>query len=236
MEKIRLNKFVAHSGLCSRREAGILIKQGKVKVNGLVEKNPAQSVSEEDIVEYKEQRLKIEKRKVYLLLNKPKGINTSQNKDSQEKTIFDLLEDEYKDEVSPGDSLDERSLGLLILSNDEDLIKKLSDPKREIKKVYHVVLKEELKENDLNSIQEGLDIEGEHVEIDSISYFENTKNEIGVELKSGRPNIIQKIFKLFDHEVISQDRVLYGSLTKKNISRGRYRHLTEREVIFLKHF
>lgn len=224
-----MNKFIAHCGLCSRREAGEWVKAGKIKVNGVVEKNPAVLVSTQDRIEYRGEVLHREVKKIYLLLNKPKKISCDWESEKKPKTVVDLIGADIQEDVYPAGKLDDLSSGLLIMTNDDGLIQKLSAPEYKIKKVYRVLLQENLDLSDMNSIK------SEH-HIDHIAYVDDKKNELGVELHSNDPTLLHKIFEPIGHTIIAMDLVLYGGLTKKNLPRGRYRHLTDKEVIFLKHF
>lgn len=233
-EKFRLNKFISHSGLCSRRKAGDLVKEGHIKVNGQVERNPAILVDHNDTIEYKGKRLKRESKKLYLLMNKPKQVITSLADEQGRKTVIDLIKD-IPERIYPVGRLDFMTTGLLLLTNDGDLAQKLSHPSYEIKKVYHVRLDIDLAPEHLQVIQEGFDLEDGPIKVDEISYV-NHKNELGVVIHSGRNRIVRRIFEHFNYSVTHLDRVLLGGLTKKNLPRGRYRHLTEQELIYLKHF
>lgn len=236
MEKYRLNKFVAHTGLCSRRAAGDLVKDGKIKVNGEVEINPAILVDDNDKIEYKGKVISRETNKVYILMNKPSKVITSLNDEQGRMTVIDLVRKKVQERIYPVGRLDYMTTGLLLLTNDGDLAMRLSHPSHEIKKVYHIELVEDLSREDFDTITKGFELEDGLIKVDKIAYVKGEKNRIGIELHSGRNRIIRRIFEHFDHSIIRLDRVLYGGLTKKNIPRGRFRELTDKEVLFLKHF
>jgi len=235
---MRLNKYVAHTGLCSRRKAGDLVKAGKIKVNGKVEINPAIEVTVgEDTVEHGGKVIKVITKKVYLLLNKPKNVITSMDDDRGRKTVWDVVKEKVKVKIKPVGRLDRNTTGLLLLTNDGDLAKKLSHPSHEIEKVYHVFLDKEVTNEDIRKIAEGLTLEDGFVPVDSVSHVKGkSKKEVGIELHIGRNRIVRRIFEHLGYKVDRLDRVYYAGLTKKDLTRGRYRHLTEQEVIMLKHF
>lgn len=233
----RLNKFVAHAGLCSRREAAEWIKQGKIKINGVVERNPAVMVAESDVVTYQDQVVKLEERKVYLLMNKPKDVITTRSDDRNRKTVMDLIGNKVRERVYPVGRLDRNTTGLLLLTNDGDLAKKLSHPSHEVKKIYHVFLDKDMTDADLEKLRAGLELEDGFIQPDKADRVKDASlNEIGVEIHSGRNRIVRRMFEALGYRVFKLDRVYYAGLTKKDLPRGRFRHLTEKEVIMLKHF
>lgn len=232
---MRLNKYVAHTGLCSRRKAAEIIKNGKIKVNGITETNPAVEVSEKDQIEYKGRPLLLEKNLIYLLLNKPKAVITSLSDDKGRKTIADLLGRDIEERVYPVGRLDYNTTGLLLITNDGELANKLTHPSYEVKKVYEVELDQPLSIQHFQMIKEGLELEDGPIKVDAISIAGNEKT-VGIELHSGRNRIVRRIFEHLGYSVVRLDRMRFADLTKKNLPRGKYRHLTKKEIIFLKHF
>ncbi len=233
---MRLNKFVAHAGICARRQAAELVKQGQVKVNGKVELSPAYLVQPGDKVAYKGKTLRLEEKKVYILMNKPKDVITTVSDEKGRKTVLDLLRDKVDERVFPVGRLDRMTTGLLLLTNDGDLAQRLSHPSFKVKKIYYVVLDKILPEPDLERIRKGLKLEDGLAKVDGIAYVGEKKNEIGIELHIGRNRIIRRIFEHLGYQVVKLDRTYYAGLTKKDLPRGRFRHLTEKEIIMLKHF
>lgn len=234
-EPLRLNKYIAHCGICSRREAAELVKKGLVRVNGMVETNPAYEVKKEDSVVYQGKNLKLEGKKVYILLNKPKNIITTLNDEKGRKTVFDLIKDVVSERIFPVGRLDRNTTGLLLLTNDGELAQKLSHPSHKMKKIYHAKLDKKITKRDLESILNGLQLEDGLAQVDQISIVNNNAAEIGIEIHSGKNRIVRRIFEHLGYEVVKLDRVLFAGLTKKNIPRGKFRHLTDKEVIQLKH-
>jgi len=233
----RLNKFIAHAGLCSRREAAEWIKQGKISVNGTVEKNPAVTVSDKDEVMYQGKVVRIEDRKVYLLMNKPKDVITTLSDDKGRKTVMDLIRNKVKERVYPVGRLDRNTTGLLLLTNDGDLAKKLTHPSHEAKKIYHVFLDKDFTPADLETLRNGITLEDGFIKPDKLDPVQGAAaNEVGVEIHSGRNRIVRRMFEALGYRVLKLDRVYFAGLTKKDLPRGRFRHLSEQEVIMLKHF
>lgn len=236
-EGYRLNKFIAHAGLCSRREAAEWVKAGKIKVNGKVEKNPAVLVSRDDNVEYQGNRVMIEDKMVYILMNKPKDTITTVSDDKNRRTVMDLLQGKVDVRLYPVGRLDRNTTGLLLLTNDGELTKKLTHPSHEVKKIYHVFLDREFAEKDLAKLRKGIKLEDGFIKPDKVDPVKNAgANEVGVEIHSGRNRIVRRMFEALDYRVLKLDRVYFAGLTKKDLPRGRFRHLTEREIIMLKHF
>lgn len=234
---MRLNKYVAHSGICSRRKAAELVKAGEVSVNGTVEINPAYEVQENDVISYQGKTIEIEKNKVYLLLNKPKNYVTTLSDERDRKTVMDLVKNKVKERIYPVGRLDRMTTGLLLLTNDGDLAKKLTHPSHGVKKIYQAVLDKELDEIDLEKIRAGFVLEDGAVEVDAVDYVKGEpRNTIGIEIHMGKNRIVRRIFEHFDYRVIKLDRVYFGGLTKKDLPRGFSRPLTEKELIMLRHF
>jgi len=236
-EKYRLNKYIAHSGVCSRRKAGELVKAGKVKVNGAVEINPAIEVTDEDVIEYDGRVLKAVKEMVYLLVNKPKGVVTTLSDEAGRKTIWDMVKEKVKTRIYPVGRLDMYTTGLLLLTNDGDLAQKLSHPSHQVQKVYQVKLNRELEAKDKEAIEKGIELEDGIALVDGISYVDKEdKSEVGIEIHIGKNRIIRRIFESLDYSILTLDRVYYAGLTKKDLPRGWSRFLSEKEIIMLKHF
>jgi 23S rRNA pseudouridine2605 synthase len=236
-EGIRLNKFIAHSGLCSRRKAADLVKAGKVKVNGEVEENPSYMVQPDDQVIYDEKVLKVEENKVYILLNKPKKVVTTVSDEKGRRTVIDLLGGKVKERVYPVGRLDFMTTGLLVLTNDGDLAKKLSHPSHEVRKLYHVGIDKPITKEDVAKIEKGLLLEDGLAEVDSAKILEGKEGrELMILLHQGKNRIIRRIFEHLGYTVVKLDRVNYAGLTKKDLPRGWNRRLTQQELIMLKHF
>ena len=234
-ESMRLNKFIANSGICSRREADVFIKSGNVMVNGEVVTEMGYQVMPGDEVRFDNEVINPEVKR-YVLLNKPKDYITTMDDERGRKTVMDLVSKASKERIYPVGRLDRKTTGLLLFTNDGELAKKLTHPKHDIRKIYHVVLDKNLKASDLKTIANPqFKVEGLPVFVDSISYIEHTpKNELGIEIHSGRNRIIRKIFESLNYKVIKLDRVIFAGLDKKDLPRGKWRHLTNQEVINLK--
>ncbi len=234
---MRLNKYIAYSGICSRRKAVDFIKAGDVKVNGVIEKNPAVEITDEDVVLFKEKILKPVKSFVYFIMNKPKRIITSLSDERDRKTVLDLMKNRTDKRIYPVGRLDYMTTGLLLLTNDGDLAQKLTHPKYNVKKIYHAVLDKPLKQEHFDAIVKGITLEDGPVSVDKLSYVKDKpKTDIGVDIHIGRNRIVRRIFEHFGYTVIALDRVYYAGLTKKDMPRGFSRPLTDKEVIMLKHF
>lgn len=232
---IRLNKYISNAGICSRRDADILITSGSVTVNGEIITELGYKIKPEDKVGYDGKELKNE-RKVYLLLNKPKDYITTSDDPQQRKTVLSLIKGACKERIYPVGRLDRLTTGLLLFTNDGDMAKKLTHPKHKIKKIYHVVLNKNLTKKDMEAIIEGIELEDGIVDVDEISYVGDgaNKKEIGIQIHSGKNRVIRRLFEHLGFEVTKLDRVVFAGLTKKNIERGRWRFLTEKEINFLK--
>lgn len=237
VQQMPLNKYIAHCGICSRRDAIELIKKGKVKLNSLVEVNPAVKVTEADYVMYDGKRLFPQRNLVYYLLNKPKNYITTTDDPENRKTVLDLLKDEDSSRLFPVGRLDRNTTGLLLITNDGELAQKLTHPKYKIKKVYQVTLDKPLTKKDFLKIAEGIVLEDGIAPVDEIAYIDaKDKKMIGIEIHIGRNRIVRRIFESLQYKVVALDRVIYAGLTKKNLPRGTYRKLNEKEIIYLKHF
>ena len=231
---MRLNQFLAHAGICSRREADKLIEAGVVKVNGESIIQMGYRVQETDIVKFNGRTLKSDKKK-YLLLNKPRNYSSRLDHFGKKDSVFELIKGLTKEKILPVGRLNKNTSGLLLFTNDEKLSSKLSHPKNKIKKIYHISLNKVLKSLDLKKIKDGLIIDGEKIVVDTISYVvDKDKSEVGVELKSNKRNIISKIFNHLNYKVVRLDLVFFGGLTKKDIPRKTSRFLSDEEINLLK--
>ncbi len=232
-DEIRLNKFVANSGVCSRREADLYIQTGSVWVNGKPITEMGYKVKLTDEVKF-DGRLITPEKKEYILLNKPKGFVTTTSPEKT-KTVMQLVANASKVRLKPVGRLERNTTGLMLFTNDVDLEKKLTHHKSGIRKIFHVELDRNLKFEDIEKIKKGIKLQEGFIQVDDISYIEGaSKNEIGVQLQSSKNNIIQKLFEHLNYNVIKSDRVIFGGLTKKDLPRGHWRKLTEQEVINLK--
>ena len=233
----RLNKYVSNSGVCSRRAADELIVKGEVSVNDAVVLEPGYRVQQGDKVEYKGKVIKPIEQRIYILLNKPRDVITTLSDERGRKSIQDIIKGKVSTHVFPVGRLDRDTTGLLLITNDGDLTKRLSHPSYEVKKIYHATLNKPLEESDLEKIRTGLQLEDGFMKVDGISYVKNAMpNEIGLTVHSGRNRIIRRIFEFLGYEVEKLDRVYYAGLTKKDLPRGMMRFLTKEEVVRLKHF
>ncbi|WP_340077364.1 pseudouridine synthase [Leptobacterium sp. I13] len=232
--ELRLNKYIANSGICSRRDADIYIVSGNVIVNGKVITELGYKVKLADEVRFDGKLITPEK-KEYVLLNKPKGFITTTKDEKGRRTVMELVSKASKSRLVPVGRLDRNTIGLLLFTNDGELAKKLTHPKHGIQKLYHVELNTSLKHTDLKKIATGLTLEDGFVEVDDVSYIEGApKREVGIKIHSGRNRIVRRIFEHLGYEVIKLDRVVFAGLTKKDLPRGTWRHLTKQEVINLK--
>ena len=233
-EPLRLNKYLANSGICSRREADELIKAGDVSVNGKIVTELGVKVSPKDDVRYKGKKITREK-KVYILLNKPKDYVTTVKDKYAEKTVIDIVKHACPERVYPVGRLDKNTTGVLLLTNDGELTKQLTHPSFQKKKIYHVELNKGLTKVDMLKIIEGLQLEEDYIEVDAISYVnEEDKAQVGIEIHSGQNRIVRRIFESLDYRVKKLDRVYFAGLTKKNLPRGKWRFLTPQEISILK--
>ena len=232
---MRLNKFLSNSGICSRREADELILAGAVSVNGVVVTELGTKILPTDKVNYGGEKIRREKH-VYVLLNKPKGYITTTDDPYDRHTVMSLVADAGKERIYPVGRLDRNTSGLLLFTNDGELATKLMHPSHKVRKVYHVELDKALTKADMFKIAEGVELEDGFASVDEISYDQDgaSKKEVGVELHSGRNRIVRRIFAAMGYEVVNLDRVVFAGLTKKDLPRGRWRFLTEKEVNFLK--
>ena len=233
-EPIRLNKYLANAGVCSRREADEYIQAGAVLVNGTVVTELGTKVLRSDEVKFRDQPVTMEK-KVYVLLNKPKDYVTTSDDPQQRKTVMDLVKNACEERIYPVGRLDRNTTGVLLLTNDGDLASKLTHPKFLKKKVYHVYLDKPVTATDLQKIAEGIELEDGEVHADAIEYASPTdEKQVGIEIHSGKNRIVRRIFESLGYRVVKLDRVQFAGLTKKNLRRGDWRFLTQKEVEMLR--
>ena len=233
-EPIRLNKYLANAGVCSRREADEFIQAGVVTVNDKVVTELGTKVLRSDVVKFHDQPVTLEK-KVYVLLNKPKDYVTTSDDPQQRKTVMDLVKDACPERIYPVGRLDRNTTGVLLLTNDGELASKLTHPKFLKKKVYHVFLDKNVAPEDLQKIAEGIELEDGEVHADAIEYAdERDHSQVGIEIHSGKNRIVRRIFESLGYRVVKLDRVQFAGLTKKNVRRGDWRFLTEKEVEMLR--
>ena len=230
IEGIRLNKYISNSGVCSRREADVYIKAGSATVNGKLVTEMGHIVTLGDEVRFDGSLINQEQKR-YVLLNKPKNYITTMEDDRGRKTVMELIASASKERIYPVGRLDRNTTGLLLFTNDGEMAKKLTHPKSNIQKIYHATLDKKLANSDLIKISEGFMLDEKRVIVDDISYVVNQpKTEVGVKIHSGRNRIVRRIFEHFDYSVVKLDRVIFAGLTKKDLPRGHYRHLTEMEI------
>jgi 23S rRNA pseudouridine2605 synthase len=236
-DETRLNKYISNAGVCSRRQADEYIKAGYVTVNDQPVLEMGYKVKPKDVVKFKNKKVQGE-RKVYVLLNKPKGYLTTTSDDKERKTVMELVSTVKDVRLYPVGRLDRNSTGVIMLTNDGELAQKLSHPSGEVTKVYQVELDKALDSKDLLKIRAGLDLEDGKAKVDQVEYTlpRGDDRHVGIELHSGKNRIVRRIFEHLGYEVQKLDRVLYAGLTKKNLPRGKWRFLTEKEIIFLKYF
>ncbi|MDC6365525.1 MULTISPECIES: pseudouridine synthase [Flavobacteriaceae] len=232
--EIRLNRYIANAGICSRREADTYIAAGNVSVNGKVVTEMGYKVKLTDDVRFDGRKLNPEK-KEYILLNKPKNFITTTSDEKGRRTVMELISNASKARLLPVGRLDRNTTGLLLFTNDGDLNKKLTHPTHGVRKIYHVFLDKSLSLADLHKIEAGLELEDGPVQVDSVSFIQGApKREVGIQIHSGRNRIVRRIFEHLGYEVTKLDRVIFAGLTKKDLPRGHWRHLTEQEVVNLK--
>ena len=233
-EPIRLNKFLANAGICSRREADEFITAGVISVNGEVVTELGTKIKRTDEVKFHDQPVSIE-RKVYVLLNKPKDCVTTSDDPQERKTVMDFVKDACKERIYPVGRLDRNTTGVLLLTNDGDLASKLTHPKYLKKKIYHVYCDKNVTKADLDQIVSGITLDDGEIHADAVSYASETdKSQVGIEIHSGKNRIVRRIFESLGYRVIKLDRVYFAGLTKKGLRRGDWRYLTEKEVNMLR--
>lgn len=232
--EIRLNKYLSNAGICSRREADVLIQTGVVTVNGEIITELGYKVKLGDAVQYDGETINAETKR-YVLLNKPKGFITTMDDPMGRKTVMGLVRKACRERVYPVGRLDRDTTGLLLFTNDGDMAKKLTHPRYQAKKIYHVELNKSVAREDLEKLIKGVDLEDGRTRFDVADFVKDgSAREIGVELHSGKNRIVRRMFEALGYEVIKLDRVQFSGLTKKDLPRGMFRHLTESEVSFLK--
>ncbi len=232
-EEMRLNKFIAHSGVCSRRDADSLIAEGRIKINNKVVTELGHKVQPDDHVHLDGKPLHVQ-RFVYLLLNKPKDYITTMEDTHDRKTVMEIIGDACSERIFPVGRLDRNTTGLLLFTNDGDLAGKLSHPSSRVKKVYEVTLDKPIEEEHFLAIQQGIKLEDGPVKVNSIAVISPDQYVLGLEIHIGKNRIVRRIFEHFGYEVDRLDRTTYAGLTKKNLPRGKWRMLEEKEVAFLK--
>jgi len=233
-DEVRLNKFISNAGICSRREADVLIAAGVVMVNNKVITELGYKVKPNDEVKYDGETIKSYNKR-YVLLNKPKGFYSTLGESKGRKTAVKLVQKACKELLFPVDKLDKDATGLLLFTNDSDLSKKLNHPRFQSKKLYHVELNKPVTQGHLKKLQEGVDLEDGNTKVIHASHVEDgTSREVGIEISSGKKQVIHRMFESMGMAVVKLDRVRFSGLTKKDLPRGMFRHLTENEISFLK--
>jgi 23S rRNA pseudouridine2605 synthase len=233
-DEIRLNKYISNSGVCSRREADIYIQSGNVKVNGIPVTEMGYMVKPGDVVNFDGANLTPEK-KVYLLLNKPKNFTTALDEGQEMRNVLELVKGSTTSKIAPVGRMDKNTTGLLLFTNDTDMIRKFTLPNQKSSKIYQVSLDKNLKFEDLERINKGLVLDGHRVFVEDISYIDDQpKSEVGLKIRSANTKVVRAIFEHFKYDVLRIDRVAFAGLTKKNLPRGNWRFLTEQEIINLK--
>jgi 23S rRNA pseudouridine2605 synthase len=232
--QFRLNRFIASSGVCSRRDADEHIKNGLIRVNGSVVTDMGTKVSHDDEVIYKNKKLSAEK-KIYILMNKPKDYVTTVEDPHAEHTVLDLISNACTERVYPVGRLDKATTGVLLFTNDGELTGRLTHPKYKRKKIYHVFLDKPVTKNDLLKLAEGIELDGKPAVADAASYVDNEdKSQIGIEIHSGQNRVVRRMFESLGYKVKKLDRVYFAGLTKKNVQRGKWRFLNDKEISMLK--
>ena len=233
MTKKRINKFIAEAGVCSRRNAEKYVTSGQIEINGKIIKDLSYVVSNQDIVKLNGIILKSESKK-YILLNKPKNFITTMNDEKNRKTVMSLVKNSCNERIYPVGRLDKDTTGLLLFTNNGEIAKKLLHPKSNIKKIYHIILNKNLKLNDLNKIKNGIKLNDGIIKVDKVSYVDGlSKNQIGIEIHSGKNRIVRRIFEYLNYKVLKLDRVFFAGLTKNKLKRGTWRPLTQKEIDIL---
>jgi 23S rRNA pseudouridine2605 synthase len=232
--EIRLNRFIANSGICSRRDADVMITTGVVSVNGIIVTELGTKVTTKDVVKYDGHTIRPEK-KQYILLNKPKNFLATFEDPRGRNTVMQLIKGASKEVIFPVGKMDRSAMGLLLFTNDEDMAKRLLSPSSNVKNIFHVTTREKMKPSHIDEIRAGVTLDDGLVKIDQISFVGDGQNfhEVGIELRSGRPNIVKRIFDHFGYNITKLDRVVLAGLTKKDLPRGHWRHLTQEEISFL---
>ncbi|MFY0651564.1 MAG: rRNA pseudouridine synthase [Cyclobacteriaceae bacterium] len=230
---IRLNKYIANAGICSRRDADELIKEGRVKVNGKVMSEMGYKVTKSDKVSFDNKPLRREK-PVYILLNKPKGFITTMEDTHNRRTVMELVENACQERIYPVGRLDRNTTGLLLFTNDGSLAEKLTHPSYQIKKIYQVELNKAITKHDFEKLNEVIELEDGPVKIDKSALLSADKKSVGLEIHIGKNRVVRRIFEHLGYEVERLDRTMYGPLTKKDLPRGKWRALNKKELVVLK--
>jgi 23S rRNA pseudouridine2605 synthase len=232
-----LNKYLAHAGVAARREAALLIKKGMVKVNGVVMLEPGCRVAPQDVVIFNGKKLSPARSFVYILLNKPKDYITTTDDPQGRKTVLDIVGQATTERIYPVGRLDRNTAGVLLLTNDGELAQHLTHPKNQIKKIYQATLDKPLEKKDFDKLLQGIVLEDGPAAADVLAYADiKDKTQVGIEIHSGRNRIVRRMFEHLGYDVKNLDRVVFAGLTKKNVPRGKWRFLSEKEVRDLKHF
>lgn len=235
-EKMPLNKYLAHAGVCARREAAGLIKEGMVKVNNSIVSEPGYKVQPGDSISFKGKTLQLQHRLVYILLNKPKDYITTSKDPEGRRTVFELVQNATEERIYPVGRLDRNTTGVLLFTNDGELAQRLTHPSFQVRKIYEVKLNKVLSKEDFQKLSNGITLDDGFIQPDALGYADaKDKTKIGIEIHSGRNRIVRRMFEYLGYDVRNLDRVLFANLTKKNIERGHWRHLTEKEVRLLKY-
>lgn len=235
-EKMPLNKYLAHAGVCARREAAELIKTGLVKVNNAIITEPGYKVLPDDNISFKGKKLQLQHRLVYVLLNKPKDYITTSKDPEGRKTVFELVHNATDERIYPVGRLDRNTTGVLLFTNDGELAQRLTHPSFQVRKIYEVKLNKVFTKEDFQKLSKGLTLDDGFIQPDALGYADTTdKTRIGIEIHSGRNRIVRRMFEQLGYDVRNLDRVLFANLTKKNIERGHWRHLNDKEVRLLKY-
>jgi 23S rRNA pseudouridine2605 synthase len=233
-EAIRLNKYLSNAGVCSRREADVLIQTGVITVNGKIVTELGYKIAPTDVIQCNGETINAEKKR-YVLLNKPKGFITTMDDPQGRKTVMTLVRNACRERIYPVGRLDRETTGLLLFTNDGDLAKKLTHPRYQARKIYHVELNKPVKAEDLEKLLRGVDLEDGKSKADKASYVEGgNSREVGIEIHSGKNRIVRRMFESLGYTVVKLDRVVFAGLTKKDLPRGMFRHLSEDEVSFLR--
>lgn len=233
-DAIRLNKFLSNAGICSRREADVLINTGVVSINGVIVTEMGYKVKPTDVVQYDGQTITTGTKR-YVLLNKPKGYITTLDDPRGRKTVMTLVSKACREQIFPVGRMERDTTGLMLFTNDGDMMKKLLHPRYHARKIYHIETNKAMSREDLEKMTRGVDLEDGRFRAEEASFVEGGRsNEIGVEIKSGKNQVVRRLLEALGYEVVKLDRVMYAGLTKKDLPRGYYRHLTEQEIAFLK--
>jgi 23S rRNA pseudouridine2605 synthase len=233
-ENVRLNKYMSNAGICSRREADVLIQTGVVSVNGKVVTELGFKIQSTDLIQYDGETINLGTKR-YVLLNKPKGYITAIDDPRGRKTVMSLVNKACKEQIFPMGKMDRDTTGLLLFTNDGDMAKKLTHPRYQAAKMYHIEVNKPVSKEDLEKLLKGIDLEDGKTKAEKAEYVEGgTSREVGVEIRSGKQQVVRRLIEALGFQIVKLDRVQYAGLTKKDLPRGYYRHLTEQEVSFLK--